>query len=149
MDNFILIQNYVTLENLTQCLAQTSKISDPYVYLNELLRSFMNFVTENKNLWFLLYDFHMKESQRTYSYLYLRKIVEIGNYVKQSLEQIVPLMEKPERVLSARVLWLCLFAVSAFAANNSLKGFSKVEENSICQILLNTYVAGLTVLERK
>ena len=69
--------------------------------------------------------------------------------INAPISEIVPDMERPERVLSTQVLWLTLFALSAFLTNNVLDSLAKVNKRSICQILLNTYIAGLTVLEQK
>ena len=149
MDNFILIQNYMTLDELSKQLSKVAKNANTYVYLNDLLQEFIDFVLENKNLWFLLYNFHLRQDDRVYSFVYLRKVTEIINYVKLSLEKIVPRMERPERLLASQVLWLSIFAVSSFIAKNMLNDLSKINKKSMCQILLNTYIAGLTVLEIK
>ena len=64
-------------------------------------------------------------------------------------DMTVPEMERPERLLSSQVLWLCVFALSAFLAKDVLEPLSKAKEENICQIMFNTYMAGLTVLERR
>jgi hypothetical protein len=57
-------------------------------------------------------------------------------------------MERPESMLSSQVLWLSMFALSSFLAKDVLEPFAKADKNTICQILVNTYIAGLTVLEK-
>jgi hypothetical protein len=69
--------------------------------------------------------------------------------VNNHIEKIVPDMDPPERLLSAQVLWLTLVSLSAFLTNDALSGFTKVNKTTLCRILLDTYLAGLTVLEDK
>ena len=149
MENFVVIINYLTMENLVSRLEKVKITKNPYVDMNNLLTQFVDFVTENKNLWYLLYSFHLKNSKREYSLFYLRKVVRIIDIVNKLVERIVPNMEVPERVLSAEVLWLTVFSVSSLLTNDILDNFSKVDKQNICQILFNTYIAGLTVLEKK
>ena len=58
MDNFILIQNYLTLDSLYIRLAHLQASGTPYQRLNLYAREFINFVLENKNLWFLVRNSH-------------------------------------------------------------------------------------------
>ena len=103
---------------------------------------------ENNNLWFMLYNYHLT-SRRRFSFYYLRKVASLIKIVNEHIEKIVPKMDAPERLLSAQVLWLTLLSVSSFLTNDSLSGLSKVNKTTLCRILLDTYLAGLTVLENK
>ena len=76
-------------------------------------------------------------------------MVKITGIINGILQRIVPQMERPERILSSQILWLTLFALSSFLTKDMLDSFTKVNKKSICQVMLNTYVAGLTVLEKK
>lgn len=149
MENFVVIINYLTMENLVSRLEKVKITKNPYMDMNNILTQFVDFVTENKNLWYLLYSFHLKNGKREYSLFYLRKVVRIIDIVNKLVERIVPNMEAPERVLSAEVLWLTVFSVSSLLTNDILDNFSKVDKQNICRILFNTYIAGLTVLEKK
>lgn len=149
MENFIVIQNYMTLDALAEKLCQVKQTGNAFIDLNNFLHTFVDFVIENKNLWYLLHSFHLRNNDRTYSYFYLRKVVKITGIINNLLQKIVPEMERPERILSSQILWLSLFALSSFLTKDILDSFTKVNKETICQILLNTYVAGLTVLEKK
>lgn len=149
MDNFVLIQNFLTLDELEKKFEQIEKTGNPFQDMNTFLQVFVDFVLQNKNLWYVLYNFHMNNNNRTFSFFYLRKVVQIVGIVSELLRHIVPNMEIPERLLSAQILWLTLFALSAFLSTNTLDSFSKADKHMICQVLLNTYLAGLTVLEVK
>ena len=58
MDNFVVIQNYMTLDALASRLEKVSVTDDAFVDMNAFLHEFVNFVIENKNLWFMLHSFH-------------------------------------------------------------------------------------------
>ena len=149
MDNFVVIQNYMTLDALAERLAKVAKTGDAFADMNAFLHEFVDFVMENKNLWFMLHSFHLRNNNRTFSYFYLRKVVKITGLINKLLIQLVPNMERPERILSSQVLWLTLFALSSFLTKDILDSFTKVNKETICQLMFNTYVAGLTVLEKK
>ncbi len=149
MDKFIMYQNYMTLKTLSKNLAQVERSDDPYADMNNMVQIFVEYVLKNKNLWYLLYRFHLHGEKQEFAFFYLRQVVKILRQISAPISEIVPDMERPERVLSTQVLWLTLFALSAFLTNNVLDSLAKVNKRSICQILLNTYIAGLTVLEQK
>ena len=148
MDNYVLVQNYITLDELSEKLQTVEKTDNPFVDMNNLLQNFVTFVLENNNLWFMLYNYHLT-SKRRFSFYYLRKVASLIKIVNEYIEKIVPKMDAPERLLSAQVLWLTLLSVSSFLTNDSLNGLSKVNKTTLCRILLDTYLAGLTVLENK
>lgn len=148
MDNYVLVQNYITLDELSGKLQTVEKTDNPFVDMNNLLQNFVTFVLENNNLWFMLYNYHLT-SRRRFSFYYLRKVASLIKIVNEYIEKIVPKMDAPERLLSAQVLWLTLLSVSSFLTNDSLNGLSKVNKTTLCRILLDTYLAGLTVLENK
>ncbi|MBP5215696.1 MAG: TetR/AcrR family transcriptional regulator [Alphaproteobacteria bacterium] len=149
MENFVVIQNYMTLEALAEALDKNKETENPYADLNALVQSFVSFVKNNKNLWYLLYSFHLRQNYRTYSTFYLRKVAKIAGKLNSCLQRAVPEVAGPERLLSGQILWLSLFAVSSFLTKDALADLSRADDNTICQILTNTYVAGLTVLADK
>ncbi len=149
MDNFIVIQNYMTLDELSNRLEKVKKTEDAFVDMNNFLQAFVDYVIENKNLWYMLHSFHLRNNNHTFSYFYLRKVVKITGLINKLLIQLVPNMERPERILSSQILWLSLFALSSFLTKDILDSFTKVNKKTICQLMFNTYIAGLTVLEKK
>ena len=148
MENFIVIQNYMTLDELFALLIKVKKTDNAFGDLNHFLQVFVDYVAENKNLWFMLYSFHLRNN-RDYSYFYMKKVVKIISMVNDLLCRTVPKMERPEILLSSQVLWLTIFAVSSLLTKDILSSFVKVNKQSLSHLLLNTYLAGLTVLEKK
>lgn len=148
MDNFILIQNYLTLDSLYARLSQMQSSGTPYQRLNLYTREFINFVLENKNLWFLVHNFHLHNNNRRFSKIYLRRVVQITQLMENAFKALFPDIPLPERILSLQVLWLSLFSLSSFLTTDALDSFSKINKNSLCELLLNTYLAGIKVLEK-
>ncbi len=148
MDNFILIQNYLTLDALYNRLAKLRASGTAYQRLNLYAQEFIDFVLENKNLWFLVHNFHLHNNNRRFSKIYLRRVVEITQLVENAFKSLFPDIPLPERILSLQVLWLSLFSLSAFLTTDTLDSFSKINKRSLCELLLNTYLAGMKVLEK-
>ena len=148
MDNFVLIQNYLTLEELYERLSKLQAMGTPYQRLNLYVREFINFVIENKNLWFTVHNFHLMNNNRRFSRIYLKRVIQITGLVENAFKNMFPEIEIPERTLSIQVLWLSLFSLSSFLTTGALNTFSKVNEYTLCELLLNTYLAGMKVLEK-
>ena len=148
MDNFVLIQNYLTLENLYARLSRLQTSGAPYQRLNLYTREFIDFVIENKNLWFLVHNFHLMNNNRRFSKIYLKRVVQITKLVENAFKNMFPALETPECTLSIQVLWLSLFSLSSFLTTDALDSFNKVNKYTLCELLLNTYLAGMKVLEK-
>ncbi len=148
MDNFILIQNYLTLESLYNQLSKLQSSGAPYQRLNLYVKSFINFVIENKNLWFLVHNFHLLNNNQHFSRIYLKRVIQITKLVETSFAHMFPDIEIPERTLSTQVLWLSLFSLSSFLTTDALDSFNKINKYTLCELLLNTYLAGMKVLEK-
>lgn len=147
MDNFTVLQNYMTLDELDNRLSQVVLTANPYADMNRLSDVFADYVLNNRNLWYMLYDFHLRRSGRKYSFFYLRKAVRVLSYVSSLTKRILPRMEAPERILSFRTLWLDLFALSSLLTTPGED--LKTDKKLLCRLVLNTFVAGLSVLEDK
>ena len=149
MDKFTVLLNYVTLSELAEIIGQGSETSDPFVDLNDVLQKFVDYVCANKNLWYMLFNFHLTHGRYDYSFQYRRKVNRILRCIRRGLERAVPEMERPEQLLSSQILWLSLFALSSFLTKDVIDSFSKVDKSSVCQVMVNTFVVGLTVLEKR
>ena len=93
MENFIVIQNYITLDALATKLEKVDRTDNIFVDINNFLNCFVDFVLENKNLWYLLHSFHLRNNNREFTYFYLRKVVKITGIINSLLQQILPEME--------------------------------------------------------
>ncbi len=148
MDNFILIQNYLTLDSLYNRLSGLQASGTAYQRLNLYVHEFINFVLENKNLWYLVHSFHLRNNNRHFSKVYLRRVVRITQLVESAFKTLYPEIEVPERILMLQVMWLSLFSLSSFLTTDALDKFSKINKTTLCELFLNTYLAGLKVLEK-
>lgn len=146
MDGFIMEQNKITMDELLQYMRNIFIESDPYLMLNRYLDTFVSFVMANKNLWFLLYNFHLNAIYKKLPKDYLRKLIAVTSLWQPFFNEVYPNLLPKERRLALNVLWVALFSVSSFLTTEALDNFSKVNRKNLCKLLLNTYLAGLTVL---
>lgn len=149
MDNFTVLQNKITLAELAALMCKEPETDDPFVDLNNILQRFVDYVSANKNLWYMLFNFHLTHGRYDYSFGYRREVGKILGCIRRVMERAVPEMERPEQLLSSQILWLSLFALSSFLTKDVIDAFSKVDKSNICQIMVNTFVVGLTVLEKR
>jgi len=147
MDNFILIQNYITLDALYHQFLKI-KTKSAYERLNEYASTFAEFVMKNRNFWFMVFNFHLHQSERTFSITYLRRISTMVMLLEKAFKDLYPNLKNDKRHVSVQILWIALFGVSSLLTTTSLETYSKVEQTKICKFLLNTYLTGIKVLEK-
>jgi len=147
MDNFILIQNYLTLEALYKKFLEI-KETNPYERLNKYVSVFVSFVMENKNFWFMVYKFHLNQSERSFSVTYLKHISKMIMLIDKTFKELYPNLKTKKRYVSVQVLWITLFALSSLLTTDSLKTYSKLKQIKICAFVLNTYLTGIKFLEK-
>lgn len=148
MDKFILEQNMLTLDELYQSLSKLLPDTNPYKNLNRYVDAFVAFVLNQPNLWFLLFNFHIRSGYEEFPKAYLRKLLKITNLWRKEFNAVFEKLNAAERKVSLQVLWLSMFSLSSFLTLNGLDKMSKVNKKSICKLLLNTYLAGLSVLKK-
>jgi len=146
MEGYILLQNYITLEDLFIFMNKVPENDNPYILLNSYLDAFITYVLNNKNFWSLLFDFHLKNSSKTLSGIYLRKIYMILRLLNKPFGDLCQLKSKKERNLLLNTLWTALFSLSSFLATNQSPNYTLANKKIICKIFLNTYLAGVLIL---
>lgn len=145
MDNFVLEQNAVTLDELGRVLAEVLPGSDFYRRLNRCVDAYMDWIVNHKNLWFLLYDFHLRNDNKNLPRGYKRAYLNICRSWEADFDRAFGQLSAKERKVSRDVLLTAVFATSSFLLMQST---GKVSKKNVCRLLLNTYLAGLEVLKR-
>ncbi len=149
MDKFIMEQNMLTLDELYLVLKKLLPDTNPYKNLNRYIDAFVAFVLSQPNLWFLLYNFHICSKYENFPPIYLRKLLRLTNLWRKEFNAVFAELSPAERKVSLQVLWLSMFSLSSFLTLNGLDKMSKVNKKNICKLLLNTYLAGLSVLNKR
>lgn len=144
MDNLFLEENAQTLDELYKVLTSAEMGSDVYLNLNKLLDKFVQFVLENKNLWFALYNTHFQNAASGYDVFYLRRIVKIVRLLERNLKKLFLKVPHREREVSSQVLFITIFALSSLLTSE--KEFVSLEKKYVVRILFNTYLAGMSYL---
>ncbi|MFV0626805.1 MAG: TetR/AcrR family transcriptional regulator [Alphaproteobacteria bacterium] len=146
MDNYIIVQNMLTLDDVFLFLSRVEKNLNPYENINRYMEKFVEFVGENANLWFLFYDFHLKKRTDRLPDEYVRKIVKLMKLFFEDFSLICGRVKVREQKVLKKVLWLALFSMSPFLTDDLFEKFRDVKKNTACKILLNTYLAGISTL---
>lgn len=144
MDNLFLEENAQTLDELYKVLTSAEMGSDVYLNLNKLLDKFVQFVLENKNLWFALYNTHFQNAANGYDVFYLRRIVKIVRLLERNLKKLFLKVPHREREVSSQVLFITIFALSSLLTSE--KEFVSLEKKYVVRILFNTYLVGMSYL---
>ena len=147
MDNLIVWENCQTLDELYDALAAVDMGSDAYKNLNKLLEKFVEFVFDNKNLWFTLYNTHFQNTMETYKIFYLRRIIRIVQLLENNLHKLFSNVSDKERKVSTEVLFITVFALSSLLTTE--KDFARLEKKYVMRVLFNTYLAGFSYLGDK
>ena len=146
MDNLVMWENCLTLDELNEYLKKAEMSSDAYVNLNRLVEKFVDFVLENKNLWFTLYNFHFKDIMDDYAVFYLRRIVKIIQVLENNLCKLFVKVPGGERKVSTEVLFITLFALSSLLTTE--KEFVRLDKKYVVKVMFNTYLAGISMLAK-
>lgn len=146
MDNFIIVQNMLTLDRAYDYLLRVNKTDNAYENINNHLSAFMDFVSNHSNLWTLLYEFHLRKHEDKMPEEYIRRIVKVMKLMFCDFAGINPKVKQSERKVLKRVLWLALFSLSPFLTNNLFENFNDIRRETACRLLLNTYLAGMASL---
>ena len=147
MDNLVMWENCLTLDELNESLKKTEFTSDAYRNLNRLIDRFVDFVLDNKNLWFTLYNFHFKDIMDEYAIFYLKRIVKIIQLLENNLCKLFSKVSANERKVSTEVLFISLFAVSSLLTTE--KEFARLNKKYVVKVMFNTYLAGISALAKK
>jgi len=147
MDNLIVAENSQTLDELFAVLAQVDLGSDVYDNLNMLLERFLDFVLQNKNLWFTLYNTHFQNSIDSFDVFYLKRIIRIVQLLEANLCKLFVRVSEKERRVSSEALFITLFSLSSLLTTE--KEFARLEKKYVVRILFNTYLAGMSFLVKK
>lgn len=146
MDNLIVWENCQTLDDLARHLESVEMGSDAYVNLNKLLDKFVDFVFNNKRLWFTLYHFHFMNTEAHFELFYLKRVLKIVQLLEHNLHKLFVKVLNRERQVSTEVLFVTIFALSSLLTTD--KEFARLEKRYVVKVLFNTYLAGVSYLAK-
>ncbi len=147
MDNLVMWENCLTLDELAEYLKTAEKTSDAYRNLNRIIDKFVDFVLENKSLWFVLYNFHFKGVRDKFAAFYLRRIIKIVQLLEGNVSKLFNKVSGKERKVSVEVLFITLFALSSLLTTE--REFARLEKKYVVGVLFNTYLGGMSLLSKR
>lgn len=145
MDNFVIEQNIVTIKELYQVLTRIVPGNNFHKNLNNYIDTYVGWIMNNKNLWMLLYNFHLHNDFKILPSRYQRHFLILLKIWDDGFAKAFGTLSSKERKIARQVLLLSLFSTSSFLMVQST---GRISKKNICKILLNTYLAGLEVLKR-
>jgi AcrR family transcriptional regulator len=147
MDELIMWENCLTLDELYENLKKVEMTSCSYTNLNRLLDCFVEYVLNNKNLWFTLYNFHFKSVVSEFEIFYLRRILKIIQLLENNLCKLFSRVKSSERKVITEALFVSLFALSSLLTTE--QEFKRLDKKYVMKIMFNTYLTGASMLAKK
>jgi AcrR family transcriptional regulator len=147
MDNYVTEQNILTLTDLFNLMNGVVLSTSPFNNLNRYAEVLTAYIEANPNLWYLLYQRHLCTNAPVSSIAEARVIKKIDVLIGMQALRLIGNMEAKEKRLAVKVLEMSLFALSGYLLGNKLHKSSGINRNSLCQLLMNTYMAGLMSLK--
>ena len=149
MDNFIIEENIQTLNELFIILSTIIPSQNSYLNLNNYIDTFVSYVLNNKNLWFLLFNTHINVNEKKLPLSYLKKLKKITNLCEIEFLNTFSTLDKNEKKLSWQILWLSIFSLSSYLITDGISNISNIKKKNITKLLLNTYLAGMSSLAKE
>lgn len=149
MDDFAAEQNEITLRELYEKLSAEIYGDDSYHNLMMMVDIFTSFINDNRELWFLLYNFHLNGKGTIVDMDYKRRLVALLNVGAKDFGKLFPNLGVRRRKIMREVLLLSLFSLSAVLAASMLDGMKKTNRDNLCRIFANTFLAGIALLEKE
>jgi len=149
MDEFAIEQNKITIEELGTKFATAKYGNDGYCNLMQMVEIFVAFVLDNRELWFLLYNFHLNKNGDTLPWNYRRKIVKLMKCADKDFRRMFKSLGEKRRLIMRKVFELGIFGFSAMLSTEMLGGMKPANRNNLCRIFANTFLAGIMLLEKE
>ena len=146
MDRYIVEQNIITLRELYNAMDTVILSKNPFNNLSRYADVLTSFILANHHLWHLLYNRHLSVNASKSTIAEARIIKKIDVLIGTQAAQLITGMRGKEARLSIKVLEMSLFSLSGYLLGDKLNPHSGVNSNSLCKLLVNTYMAGLASL---
>lgn len=145
MDEFVAEQNEMTLRELADKLYVADYKDDSYYNLNVMIEIFTKFVSSNKELWLLLYLFHLNKKDYELTMSYKKRLFRLFGLTTESFGKLFPRLGRNRCKVMKNVLETGLFGLSAMLASGTV---DEQSGKNMCRIFVNTFLAGITLLEK-
>lgn len=149
MDDFIAEQNEITMLEMIESFENVKTTADSFKNLNLYIDTFSNYILNNKEIWSLLYNFHLNNKEYKFSIEYKRLMLKLSDYCYNDFNKLFLHLDKKRSKLMREALVLGLFAIGSLLSTTILDNRNKINKNNICRIFSNTFLAGITLLERE
>lgn len=141
-DDILLHLNARTLDNLGKHLSEIDLSGDPKADLKRMLEVYLAFISENRNLWTVLFE-HYRSDEEPVPEWYLECVGQVLALLEEALAPLFPEGKDAEKRRSARVLWSGLHGICSLAGSQKLGILTEEPVAALASDLINTYLSGL------
>ncbi|MBR1648312.1 MAG: TetR/AcrR family transcriptional regulator [Alphaproteobacteria bacterium] len=149
MDDFIAEQNEITLFQLLKKLENAQYTSDSYKNLSLMADVFADFVNSNRELWSLLYNFHLSRHGYKLSFNYKRLLCRLVSFAERDLKILFPGLKGLGFRIMRDTFMLGLLSISSILTTDILEGMKNISKDNLCKIFCNTFWSGISVLKKE
>jgi len=146
MDGLIMYINAQTMDILYEVLLKTPEITKPNAVTKNLLAlavSYRKFVTNNKNIWLLLFDTSLPEDRVTLDW-YQSKVDQLFELIENILLPLFAQKKSRELHLASRILWSSFHGFCYLEEKGQFRTVSsKLTSTDMIEFLIENFVVGL------
>ena len=143
LDTLILYLNGATLDRLNEALAQAPTSKDPEIAVRNLTECYLQFTTENANLWYVLFE-HVWPRDYVMPAWYPERINRLLGVLGRAMAPLFPSGAEQECLQAAAVLWSSLHGIHSLAASGKMGLISSESASAMTEVLIQNFVAGLS-----
>lgn len=142
LDTLILYLNGSTLDCLSEALAQAPHSEDPEIAVRRLTERYMQFTTENANLWYVIFE-HVWPRNYVMPAWYPARIHRLLGVLAGAMAPLFPSGSEPERDQAVAVLWSSLHGIHSLAVSGKMGLVSSESVTAMTDMLIRNFIVGL------
>ncbi|MDJ0948181.1 MAG: TetR/AcrR family transcriptional regulator [Alphaproteobacteria bacterium] len=141
-DDLIVHLNGRTLDELHEHLSSVPRTQDPMRDLKRLLRAYLGYLEDNRNLWNVLFEYRLPNN-RSLPDWYVNKVAKVLGLIEVALSPLCPSRDPDTLADSARVLWASLHGICSLSGSGKLQVVSDQTVHKMAETLVDCFVSGL------
>ncbi|WP_419902931.1 TetR/AcrR family transcriptional regulator [Kiloniella sp.] len=143
LDDLILRLNGRTLERLYLHLPRPDPDKSVENNFDGLLRGYLEFVEQNRNLWRILFD-HRPSTEEELPEWYNDKVSKLLGLIDRVIEPHAPDIHQNELREISAALWAGVHGIISLADSRKLEVVSTAAPLDLCRLLVRSFLSGLT-----
>ncbi len=147
-NDMIVHLNGQTLNELYGYLSSATNTSEVPHDLRQLLKGYLEYLKDHRNLWEALFEYRLPEGQSLPDW-YMEKIARLLGLIENALSPLFSPDDRDALASSARVLWASLHGICSLSESGKLQIISNQNVHEMTELLMVCFVSGLQQLHGK